>query len=155
MLESPRIVSTPPLHYAALRLTIPKAAIQREMGPGLRAVHAALAAQRVEAAGPWFTHHLRLSPTEWDFEIGVPVAAPIAPAGRVVPCVAPALRAVQATLRGGYEGLAAAWGAVDAWIAAQGLAPAEDLWEEYRVGPEASADPSAWRTELRRPLRSS
>jgi effector-binding domain-containing protein len=53
---------------------------------------------------------------------------------------------------GGFEGLGAAWGELDAWVAAQALTPRKDLWEVYAVGPEATADPAAWRTELSRPL---
>ena len=46
----------------------------------------------------------------------------------------------------------AAWGEFDAWIAAQGLAAAPDLWECYLAGPESGPDPTTWRTELNRPL---
>jgi hypothetical protein len=28
----------------------------------------------------------------------------------------------------------------------------QELWERYVIGPEASADPAAWRTELSRQL---
>ncbi len=152
MIEAPCIRELAPRAFAGLRLTIPKAEIQRAMGPGLAAVHAALAAQGVAPAGPWFTHHFRIEPQAWDFEIGIPVARPIAPAGDVLPRAWPAMRAAHATLRGGYEGLAAGWGALDTWIAGQGLAPCADLFEVYAVGPEAGPDPAAWRTELVRPL---
>jgi effector-binding domain-containing protein len=54
--------------------------------------------------------------------------------------------------RGPYEGLGAAWGEFDAWIAANGHKPGTDLWECYVAGPESSPDPAAWRTELNRPL---
>ena len=152
MLETPRILQTTSRSFAGLRLTLPKADIPRAMGPGLQEVHAALAAQGAAPAGPWFTHHLEIQPDGWDFEIGVPVARPIATAGRVGPREWPAMRVAQATLRGGYEGLGPAWGELDRWIAAHGLAPCADLWEVYAVGPESGADPSAWRTELSRPL---
>jgi len=153
VLENPRLVNLAPRHFAGLHLIIPKAAIQREMGPGLREVHAALAQQGVPPAGPWLTHHLRIDPAVWDFEIGVPVAQPIAPAGRVLSREWPPMRVAQATHCGGFEGLGASWAELDAWVAAQKLAPCPDLWEVYPVGPESSADPSAWRTELNRPLR--
>lgn len=152
MIDSPCIRELAPRPFAGLRLTIPKAEIQRAMGPGLETVHAALAAQGVAPAGPWFTHHFRIDPLSWDFEIGVPVARPIAPAGGVTPSAWPAMRVAHATLRGGYERLAAAWGAVDAWIATEGFAPRADRFEVYAVGPEVGPDPAAWRTELIRPL---
>ena len=43
------------------------------MSPGYRELMAALAAQGIAPAGPWFTHHLRMDPDTFDFEIGVPV----------------------------------------------------------------------------------
>ena len=46
-------------------------------------MRAAIAAQSVAAMGPWFTHHLKIQPGIFDFEICVPVAAPIDPVGRV------------------------------------------------------------------------
>ena len=47
---------------------------------------------------------------------------------------------------------AAAWGEFNAWIAANGHTPAQNLWECYVAGPEKDPDPSTWRTELNRPL---
>ena len=44
---------------------------------------AAVAAQGIVPAGPWFTHHLRMDPATFDFEICVPVTAPVAASGRV------------------------------------------------------------------------
>jgi hypothetical protein len=38
------------------------------------------------------------------------------------------------------------------WIKTEGHMPAQDLWEIYAAGPETSSDPTAWRTELNRPL---
>ncbi len=38
------------------------------------------------------------------------------------------------------------------WIGAQGVRPAEDVWERYLTGPETGSDPGGWRTELIQPL---
>ena len=57
------------------------------------------------------------------------------------------------TYHGPYEGLAAAWGEFNAWIASQDLNTLEQLWECYSVGPESSDDPADWCTDLYRPLR--
>jgi effector-binding domain-containing protein len=152
MLDEPQIVKTADQGIAVIRLTVPRGEIQKVMGPGHRELMAAVAAQGVATTGPWFTHHLRLDPAVFDFEIGVPVAAPVAAAGRVRGGERPALTLARAILRGPYEGLAAAWGELDAWLAAHGHVPAPDLWERYALGPESSADPADWRTELDRPL---
>jgi effector-binding domain-containing protein len=122
------------------------------MQPGLRELTAAIAAQGIAPAGPWFTHHLRMDPEVFDFEIGIPVTAPVAAAGRVKPAQRPAMRVARTIYRGPYEGLGAAWGEFEAWIAAHGHTPAVDLWECYAAGPESSPDPANWRTELDRPL---
>jgi effector-binding domain-containing protein len=153
MLDTPRITPTTAQLAAMIHLTIPRDEIRSVMGPGLREVMAALAAQGVRPAGPWFTHHLRMDPAIFDFEICVPVAVPIVATGRVKPGQLPASKAVARTIyHGGYEGLPAGWAEFMSWIAANGRKAGPDLWECYLVGPEANPDPSTWRTELNRPL---
>jgi len=75
MIENPRIVQTEASRTAVIRMVIPKDAIQREMGPGIQELMAAVAAQGIGPAGPWYSHHFRIDPQVWDFEIGVPVGA--------------------------------------------------------------------------------
>lgn len=152
MLDTPHIAQTAAQRTAVIRLTVPRADIQRVMGPGHRELMAAIAAQGVAPAGPWFTHHLKVPDDTFDFEIGVPVAAPVSPAGRVQPGELPAATVARTVYHGPYEGLATAWGQLMAWIDARGHASAPDLWECYVAGPEASPDPANWRTELNRPL---
>lgn len=152
MLDQPQIVQTAAQRTAVIRLIIPRNEIQRVMGPGINEVMTAIAAQGIAPAGPVFSHHLRMDPDTFDFEIGVSVAAPIAAAGRVEAGQLPAATVARTSYRGPYEGLGAAWGEFIAWIAAEGHEPAPDLWECYVAGPESSADPATWRTELNRPL---
>lgn len=110
------------------------------------------AAQGIAATGPWLTHHLRMDPQTWDFEISVPVASPVNPAGRVKPGTLRAARVARTNYHGPFEGLGDAWGELMQWIAANGHTPAADLWECYAAGPESGPDPAKWRTELNRPL---
>jgi effector-binding domain-containing protein len=152
MLDKPHIAQTAAQATAVIRLTVPRAEIQTVMGPGYRELMAAVAAQGIAPVGPWFTHHLRNPTDTFDFEIGVPVAAPVSAAGRVKPGELRAATVARTVYHGPYEGLAAAWGELMTWIAAQGHTPAPDLWERYVAGPESSLDPAAWRTELNRPL---
>ncbi len=152
MIDTPQIRDTDARLIAVIHLTVPRSEIQNVMGPGLHELTAAVAAQGIAVTGPWFTHHLWIEPATFDFEIGVPVAAPVAPAGRVRPARRPALRVARTVYRGPYEGLAPAWGEFDAWIVAHGHTPAGDLWECYAAGPESGPDPATWRTELERPL---
>jgi effector-binding domain-containing protein len=152
LLDTPQVTETADQLTAFIRITVPREEIQSVMGPGLGEVKAAIAAQGIAHAGPWFTHHLRMSSETFDFEICVPVVTRVAAAGRVMPGRLPAARVARAIYRGPYERLGAAWGEFDAWIAASGHKPGTDLWECYLVGPESSPDPAAWRTELNRPL---
>ena len=122
------------------------------MGPAIGEVMAAVAAQGIALAGPVFSHHFKMEPATFDFEVGVPVATPVSPMGRVNPSHLPAGTVVRTVYHGGYEGLGAAWGEFGAWIAANGHVAAESLWEFYSTGPESGPDPAGWRTELNRPL---
>ncbi len=142
-LETPQITQTPAQLTATIRLTIPRQEIRKVMGPGIGEVMAAVAAQGVGPAGPWFTHHFRMDPDTFDFEVGVPVMVPVAAAGRVKPGLAPATKVVRTVYHGDYEGLGAAWGEFDTWTAAKGHTPGPDLWECYLAGPESNADPAA------------
>jgi len=152
MLDAPRIAPVAAQETAVIHLTIPREEIRNVMGPGLGELMAAVAGQGIGIAGPWFTHHLRMDPKIFDFEIGVPVSAPVVDTGRVRPGRLPAARVARTVYHGPYEGLAAAWTEFHAWIAAAGHATGPDLWECYVAGPESSSDPASWRTELNRPL---
>jgi effector-binding domain-containing protein len=152
MIDTPQITQSTARHTAVIRLTIPHAEIQAVMGPGHAELMAAVAALGVALTGPWFSHHLRMDPEIFDFEIGVPVATPIAGAGRVEPGELPATTVARTVYHGGYEGLGDGWGELMAWIEAEGLTPAPDLWECYVTGPESGPDPATWITELNRPL---
>ena len=152
MIETPSIAHAAAQPTAVIRLTIPRAEIRTVMGPAHAEVMAAVAAQGVVPTGPWFTRHLRMDPAVFDFEVGVPVAAPISDAGRVAAGQLPAATVARTVYHGGYEGLGSAWGEFDAWLAAEGHGRGAELWERYVTGPESGPDSAAWRTELVRPL---
>jgi len=152
MLDKPQITQTTAQLTAIIHLTIPRGEIRNVMGPGISELMAAIAAQGIAPAGPWFTHHLRMDPDIFDFEISVPVTRPVVATGRVKPGQLPGTKVARTVYHGPYEGLGGAWGEFDAWIAANGHTPASDLWECYVAGPESNPDPATWRTELNRPL---
>ena len=152
MISPPQIVDSPAQPIASIRLNVPKAEIRQVMQPGLEEIMAALAAQGIQPAGPWATHHFQKPDERFDFEICVPVSSPVAPTGRVQPGQLQATRVARTVYRGGYEGLGAAWGEFCAWIEKEGLKTAPDLWEFYVKGPESDADSSQWETQLNQPL---
>ncbi|MBL8796456.1 MAG: GyrI-like domain-containing protein [Planctomycetia bacterium] len=152
MIDAPHLTDTVAQQTAVIRLTIPRSEIQQVMGPAIGEVMSTLAAQGVAPAGPVFSHHFRMSPDIFDFEVGVPVRQAVTPVGRVSASQLPAARVARTVYHGPYEGLGAAWGQFGDWLAANGHQPTANLWECYVFGPESSPDPAAWRTELNRPL---
>jgi effector-binding domain-containing protein len=152
MIDRPEIVELKEQHTAVIHLIVPRTEIQKVMGPGLTEVKAVVAAQKIIETGPWFTHHLKMDPKVFDFEICVPVKSPVSANGRVKPGRLTARKAARTVYRGPYEGLGAAWSELGEWITTQGLKPASDLWEVYVAGPETGKDAASWRTELNQPL---
>ncbi|MFN8521614.1 MAG: GyrI-like domain-containing protein [Chloroflexota bacterium] len=154
MIESPRIVQTEAMPTAVIRIRVPRSEIQNVMGPAIGEVIAAVSSQGIGPAGSVFSLHHKMDAEQFDFEVGVPVTAPVQATGRVVASEIPARRVVRAVYRGGYEGLGDGWAELDRWITAEGYATEPGLWERYSKGPESTPDPSAWETELNKPLLS-
>ena len=152
MIDTPEITHTTAQLTAIIPVVVARDKIQEVMSPGIGELMAVLSAQGIAPAGPWFTHHLRRPTDTFDFEISIPVTAPVTPAGRVQPSEWPAMRVVRTVYRGPYEGLGEAWGEFLDWIETNGLKTSDDLWECYLAGPESSPDPTTWRTQLNRPL---
>lgn len=153
MIETPRIVQSTEQQTAVIRLTVPRAEMPLVMGPAIQELIGAVRAQGVGPVGPVYSYHYRLDPEVFDFEVGVPVSAPVTAAGRVRPGSLPGTRVARTVYAGPYEGLGEAWCRFGSWIEEQGYVPAEGLWECYVRGPESSSDPAEWRTEFNRPLR--
>ena len=108
MLDKPHIVRTQAQATAVIKLTIPRAEIQRVMGPAIAEVMGAIAAQDIAPAGPVFSHHFKITPDTFDFEVGVPVARAVSETGRVKASQLPAATLARTVYHGPYEGLAAA-----------------------------------------------
>jgi effector-binding domain-containing protein len=152
MIDEPTITQTKAQPTAIVHVTVAPEKLPTVMKPGIDEVRAALAAQGIATAGPWFAHYLRMEATAFELEIRVPVASPVAPAGRVKPGQLPAVKVARTIHHGPYEGLRESWGEFSSWIKSHGHTPGPDLWECYVVGPESGLDASKWRTELNRPL---
>lgn len=152
MLSTPEIVQTSVQEAAVIRLTIPRSEMQKQFGPAVGELMAAVAAQKVGPVGAVFAHHLKMTADTFDFELGVKITAPVKATGRVQAGQLPAAKVARAVYSGPYEGLHSAWGEFNNWMKANGHKQAEDLWELYSVGPQSTPDPASWRTELNRPL---
>ena len=154
MIEPLRILQTTPQLTASIPLRVPREEIRNVMGPGLAELKAAVAAQNVAVTGPWFTHHFRNPGEVFDFEICLPVATSVAPAGRVKPGQWSAIKIAQTTYHGGFEGLGNAWGEfIGRHQGRRGTTPADGLDQlPTRSARRVSPDPSAWRTVLSKEL---
>ena len=147
MITTPEIVETSTQLMAYIHLTIPREEIRQVMDPGLQEIMGALVDQGIEPAGPWFTHHLRMEPGIFDFEICVPVEKSVKPVGRVQAGEWAAMTVARTIYQGPYGGLGGAWKEFNEWLSANGRTTGEGLWERY-----VSSPPQAVRTELSRQL---
>jgi effector-binding domain-containing protein len=152
MLESPRIEKLGRQRAAVVHLHVAPEEIGVVMGPTIAEVFKEVGRQGAAPLGPVFSHYLRHDASGFDVEIGAVVDRDVAPSGRVHAGELPAVEVARAVHHGGYEGLPDAYAELQEWIAAQGRAPAEDMWEVYLTGPEAGTDPSTWATECFWPL---
>lgn len=153
MLESPPYIThVEARQTAVVRLDIPRSEMQSMMRPAIDELMSVLKAQGVQAAGPLFSRHFAMHADTFDFEVGVPVSVPVAPAGRVAASTLPATRVARAVFKGDYSGLAKGWSGFLDWIAAHRFQTRPDMWEVYLSGPAANPDPSSWRTEFNKPL---
>jgi len=152
MLDTPSIYSVPQLSAAVIRMTVPRSEIRDVMPAAIKELRTVLAEQGIASSGPMFTHHLVMDDAVFDFEVGFPITGALVERGRVRSGSLPAANVVRATYRGGYEGLATAWGELRQWIETSGYRCGADLWESYASGPETGQAPSEWRTELNQPL---
>ena len=152
MIDAPQIVQAGQLRTAIIKLTCPRNEIQKVMGPAITELMQIVIEQRIGPIGTWYSHHHRMTPDTFDFEIGVPVSAPVRDTGRVTNGILPAGRVARTVYHGSYEGLGGAWRAFEKWIESSGYRAAPNLWERYLSGPDASPDAASWRTELNRPL---
>jgi effector-binding domain-containing protein len=152
MIDPPFIVETKAQLVAKIPLKIPRDQIRHVMGPGIGEIFQTLRAQKINPAGPWLCHHLKMSPDVFDFEICVPVSTEIVPTGRVLNGIIPAAKVARTVMHGDYSQLAQAWPKLIEWMESQGHKPAQNLWEVYVKGPESTQIPADYRTELNRPL---
>ncbi len=138
---------------AAIRLNMARADIQKFMDPAIQELFSALSAQGIAPTGPLSSYHYRIDPAFFDFEICVPVAKPIMPAGRVINSSLPAVTVMRCNYHGAYENLGEAWAQFHATIGVDRSCRTGGLWECYVKGPETGPDPAQWITQLNQPVK--
>ena len=125
------------------------------VGGCLKELYVTAGEQGVRFAGPPYAiyHHADSTEAEVDVEVGVPVADPIEPAGRVVNTeIAGGL--VATTMHcGPYENVGPAYHALGQWVQEHGHEMAGPPREIYLTDPMEVSDPGALRTEIAWPIR--
>lgn len=121
---------------AVFRGHVPHDGIGDFLGLAFRQVMGALGAAPV--VGPPFARYA-LTQDGFDVEAGFPVAGPFPGSGQVEGATLPGGPVATTIHVGSYQGLAAAYSAIEEWLAAEGFEAAGDPWETYLDGPEAEA----------------
>jgi len=96
-----------------------------------------LAQQGIFPSGPPLARY-RLEPGGFDVEAGFPVPRPVMPTGRVQPTTLPGGEVAETVHVGPYEGIAAAYTAVAAWLETDGRHPTGAPWELYLDDPDVA-----------------
>jgi effector-binding domain-containing protein len=135
-----------------IHVRVPRDRIKEAMCPAITEVMEAVQAQGIGPAGPIFSHHARMEPDVFDFEVGVPVSGPVTPTGRVKAGELPARTVMRCLYTGPVAGLGQAWGHFIQKLDGDShhLAPA--LWERYLADPEENPDSGDWTIELNQTL---
>jgi effector-binding domain-containing protein len=162
--QDPEIVDLEPEPTAAVRVQQPMAAL--DLAAAFDRFIPELARRATEdgatLAGPPFGRYHRFGPDVVDVEIGWPLTAPLeawpaladVPAGEAGRSELPGGTVARAVHLGPYDGLAASYDALHAWIHEQpGVDDAAGPWESYAESPMDAADPAAVRTVICWPLR--
>ncbi len=150
MITKTTLVQTESQATAVIHFLIPREQIQEVVGPAIQEVMETVTAQGIGPAGPVFLLYLNLEVDIFDFEVGVPVSAPVRPAGRVYASELPAASAVRTIYTGPYEGLGEGWQEFMTVLKEEGWQTSPGLWERYLKGPESTPDSTTWQTELNR-----
>jgi effector-binding domain-containing protein len=138
---------------AAIRATLSVPEIGAWYGPTLGRLAAWLGQRGIPIVGPPYARYHRLGEARFEVEAGFPVAAPVDGDEEVHASSLPAGRQARTVHLGPYEGLGAAYEALEAWVAERGGEPAGDPWEVYESDPNAQPDPATWRTQVLLPFR--
>jgi effector-binding domain-containing protein len=117
-------------------------------------LYATCAAQRIAAAGPAggiFATGI-FSQGRGEATMFIPCDASVISVGRVVGLVVPAVELATVVHAGSHANIDLAYGCLATYVTRHELAVEGPLREYYLVGPQDTADMSAWRTEIGWPV---
>jgi effector-binding domain-containing protein len=127
---------------------VPTGEIKEFFDRALPAVMAALAAQGAHPVGPPFARYYGMPTETIELEVGFPVSGTASAADGATPGTLPGGPVVRAVHVGPYERLRQTYDEMYLWMQAEGLEPADTMWEVYLSDPSRQPDPATWRTEV-------
>lgn len=148
------LTERPEVTVASIREHMPPSDLSQRVAETLGEVFDWLSRNGIAPVGPPFMRIHELGPSDWDIEVGIPVAERFTPTDeRVRPSTLPGGPKLVSWHIGPYDTLSDAFDALESYAEALGRAY-EPGWEVYYVGPEDEPDPAKWRTEVILPLAS-
>jgi effector-binding domain-containing protein len=153
MIDTPTIHQVAAQRTATIHLTISGTDMPSHMDPAIKEVLKVLSDQGITPTGPMFCYHHRMPTDTFDFEVGFPVDREVAEHGRVKPSSIPAAKVARTIHHGPYEELHSAWQAFNKWVKENNVQVEDRFFERYLDDP-TKQDPSEYRTEINRCLKS-
>ncbi|MFJ6078335.1 GyrI-like domain-containing protein [Pseudarthrobacter sp. NPDC092419] len=146
--SEPRRIQTTEQLVAVIRERVPMTSLTEFFGRAFGAVMAAMQEQGAFAAGPPFARYHGMPGDSVDVEAGFPFGGHFNGADAVQTGTLPGGDAYEAIHTGPYETLGETYGAIQQRMQAEGLTPADTMWEYYLSGPEQEPDPAKWQTKV-------
>ncbi len=148
-----RVIEVSAQEALRIREKVRMTEIGPRMGEMLSELMAFFQRRKVQMSGPPFSLYRSVTGEMVDVEVGFPVPARTSGEGRVQATVVPGGKAVIATHVGPYESLHETYAGMQAWMASNGVVPAEFMWEQYMTDPQREPDSSKWITQVYWPIK--
>jgi effector-binding domain-containing protein len=148
-----------PQPVLSIRSTVAVAGLAQAQGERLSELWRSMQGRGVAPLGPPFVRYHTFGETETDVELGFPVSAGVAGAGRIEAGQLPGGAAIVTWHLGAHDSLGDAYRRLEQWLDANAREAAGSAWEVYWwIDPDRAPDPSSWpaptewRTELEQPV---
>ncbi|PNI09735.1 AraC family transcriptional regulator [Arthrobacter sp. AFG7.2] len=150
--QHPRKVHLAGQPVAVVRERVPMDALTDFFGRAFGTVMAAAQAQDCTPAGPPFALYRGMPSDTVDVEAGFPIDGNFTDTDGVASGTLPETDALEALHIGPYDSLEKTYQAILEQMEAEGLTPADIMWEYYLSDPEQEPDPAKWQTRVIWPL---
>ncbi|MCY1674586.1 GyrI-like domain-containing protein [Pseudarthrobacter sp. SL88] len=144
----PRKVHLAEQPVAVVREHVRMDALPDFFGRAFGSVMAAAQRQGATPAGPPFARYHGMPGETVDVEAGFPITGTFTTADGVQAGTLPEADALEAIHTGPYDTLQQTYGAIQQQMRADGLTPADSMWEYYLSNPEKEPDPATWQTRV-------